>query len=341
MVEFIRFYSIGIINYFPSGLEKFFTKLLKIEFQSVEMKEIHASDLKPFAELEILYLDGNHFEYLEKGLFKFNQKLRAFSVTSNSISYIDPNIFDHLSDLSCLWLDGNVCKLPYVDNNPIKVREIIKNAKENCSNVMVLLDAVKVKMLNEMIENVEQVDRKHQKLHDQNSRSIEQLQGTMQRNFTFTYNKIQTLQYENSNSSLKLLNIDSKLQNDQRKSQEIFKKLQDSMQEKFNKSQNSLKELLATVTANDKKISQRMDALEQLKISNLNMKTENSLITLNRVVFIAIPVFLFFTILNIFLIIACFRKRINLHIQSNNEEIEASNLNIQSCEGNMEMTNIK
>jgi hypothetical protein len=120
------------VNYFPQGLDEYFSNLKSIRFSHVKIKEVHQSDLRPFAELIVLSFYVNQIEYIEKDLFKFNKKLKLVQFETNQLTYIDSNVFDQLN-LKYLYLGENKCMNMNAESQEGTLK-VIKEAKEKCSN---------------------------------------------------------------------------------------------------------------------------------------------------------------------------------------------------------------
>jgi Leucine rich repeat len=95
--------------YLPRGLEKFKPDLMILFVLYSHMREIHQADLKVFPALESLSLNGNKIQVLEADLFKFNTKLRIFSIFHNHIRHVDPSIFSHLQSMVFIRFEFNPC----------------------------------------------------------------------------------------------------------------------------------------------------------------------------------------------------------------------------------------
>jgi hypothetical protein len=68
------------VHFFPKDIEKFFQNLKMICIFICKLKEIHQSDLKPFANLMYLYLYHNEIEVIEEGLLDFNPNLEVIRI---------------------------------------------------------------------------------------------------------------------------------------------------------------------------------------------------------------------------------------------------------------------
>ncbi|XP_070501454.1 uncharacterized protein [Chironomus tepperi] len=133
-VEAFYVRSKGQIHFFPRGLNKIFKNLKGIQIYNTGLEEIHQSDLKHFPNLKHLNLYANNLEILEKDLFEFNPDLEYIYLSSNKISHIDSNVFDKLTKLKTLTLRSNPCIDMDASNNSTAVQNVIKTAKNQCTN---------------------------------------------------------------------------------------------------------------------------------------------------------------------------------------------------------------
>lgn len=136
-VKAVNMYN-GNINesFFPSGIESVFQNLERIQFNKMNLIEIHQADLKPFSELRVLQLSNNKLEVIEENLFEFNTKLEKIWIEGNQISYIHPRVFDHLSLLSNIDLSGNKCeeKLRFSIKRDKVIEDVRKINEKKCFN---------------------------------------------------------------------------------------------------------------------------------------------------------------------------------------------------------------
>lgn len=123
-------------EYFPIGMEKFFSDLFGIRLSSCGLKELHQSDLKALTNLEHLDLFGNKLDVLEEGLFNSNPKLEQISFDRNYLIYIHSTVFDDLISLNSLALHSNLCiNMRPVENNRNNVLTLVKTVKSKCSSL--------------------------------------------------------------------------------------------------------------------------------------------------------------------------------------------------------------
>lgn len=104
-----------IVKYMPIGMEKFFPHIKTILVFAVKLKAIVQSDLKPFAELETIYIWKNDVEILEDNVFEFNKDLQKVDMSFNKISELNQNIFKPLTKLVEVNFESN--KIETLDSN--------------------------------------------------------------------------------------------------------------------------------------------------------------------------------------------------------------------------------
>ena len=120
------------IEYFPRGLENFFTNLTGIAIWGSQLKEIHQEDLKAYTKLKYLSMGTNNIEIIEDGLFDYQPDIENIIFDRCKIFHISLTVFDNLSKLTTLYLYRNKCTDTYTSNDRKSVLEIIKNVKSNC-----------------------------------------------------------------------------------------------------------------------------------------------------------------------------------------------------------------
>jgi len=120
------------IEYFPRGLEKFFTNLTGIGIYDSKLKEIHQDDLKLYKKLKYLSLLKINIEIIEDGLFDYQPDIESIIFENMKIIHISSTVFDNLPKLTTLYLGGNKCTSKSSINNRAGVLEVIKSAKSTC-----------------------------------------------------------------------------------------------------------------------------------------------------------------------------------------------------------------
>ncbi|CAG9810096.1 unnamed protein product [Chironomus riparius] len=131
------------IEKFPKELQKF-PNLKSIQMNNCQLQALYQSDLKPFADLILIYMESNLIEVLEEDLFAFNPNLKLIGFGHNQIVHIDPNVFDHLTQLSDFYFYGVPCIGLSIYSSVDKVKEAIGIIKTKClnSDFMALVDKV-------------------------------------------------------------------------------------------------------------------------------------------------------------------------------------------------------
>ena len=97
------------LEYFPSGLFKFFGNLEGIAVQRSNLKMISKNDLRLFSNLRSISLYGNRLKVIENELFRYNPKLELISLFNNQLQQIFPSAFENLAHLQLLYLNSNPC----------------------------------------------------------------------------------------------------------------------------------------------------------------------------------------------------------------------------------------
>ena len=102
--------SNGVMNKFPTGIDKIFKNLEGIRITNMDLKSINQEDLNLFKKLKFLNLSSNKITSIDADLLKFNPQLEHISLANNEINQIDPQAFSGLKNLNQLFLRGNKCK---------------------------------------------------------------------------------------------------------------------------------------------------------------------------------------------------------------------------------------
>jgi len=140
------------INYFPSGLEKFFPNLKGIVISHSGLKEVHQSDLQPHSKLTYLSLPYNEIQIIDDDLFDSNLDMEMIFLQENQIFFIGSTTFDNLPGLVTLNLKENTCINKETKYNREAVMDIIKNVKNQCDNQ-------EISRLERMLETIENISK--------------------------------------------------------------------------------------------------------------------------------------------------------------------------------------
>ncbi|CAG9811682.1 unnamed protein product [Chironomus riparius] len=146
----IHFHISKQIQYFPRGLEKFYKNLKGIIIWHSQLKEIHQDDLKPYPDLNNLYLSGNGIEIIEDGLFDYNPDIKVIIFENTKLFHISPTAFNNLANLKTLFFNGNICTNLYSVQNRAVTLKVIKGVKNSCTSSDFL-------SLKKKLENLEEV----------------------------------------------------------------------------------------------------------------------------------------------------------------------------------------
>lgn len=140
------------IQYFPRGMEKFFKNLKGIIIWHTLLKEIHQEDLKPYPNLNNLYLSDNDIEIIEDGLFEYNLDLEVIIFEKTKLIHIGPTVFSHLTKLTTLFFNGNKCTNLYSVKDRALTLKVITGVRNSCVSSVFL-------KFKKMMENLEEIPR--------------------------------------------------------------------------------------------------------------------------------------------------------------------------------------
>lgn len=155
-VRGIKFDNITSLSFFPQNIENFFKNLTLILVRSSNLQEINQKDLRPFENLQYLFLAKNNLMTIEAELFEFNKKLKIIWLDMNKISQIDKHAFNGLDDLIMLDLSNNNCETNFIyAKTRTAVLEVVAKIKNGeCTSVANL-----IRNLKEDVENLQTQSR--------------------------------------------------------------------------------------------------------------------------------------------------------------------------------------
>lgn len=108
-VEAFR-YSFGrVLHSIPKNIDKFFPHLVVFEWSESDLKTITAEDLKPWSNLQVLYIAGNELVSLDGCLFIHSQKLQRVYLHRNEIIHVGHDLFTGLDELTHVNFESNRC----------------------------------------------------------------------------------------------------------------------------------------------------------------------------------------------------------------------------------------
>lgn len=134
------FYAVSrTIHYIPRGLKDIFPNIWGLRFDNTQLKHVTQKDFKQFPDLKMFISYLNQIEYLEKDLFKYNEKLEMVNFRSNRIRYIDPKIFDRLQNvIRYLVLEGTsiACGFRTANSNQACKKQLeLLNSTSACGKI--------------------------------------------------------------------------------------------------------------------------------------------------------------------------------------------------------------
>lgn len=93
----------------PDGIDNFFAYLIGIQWFRGNLMTIHAEDLRPFPDLQVIRLENNKLFALDSDLFKYTPKLQFIGLGNNLIQHIGLNMLNDLDNLAGVYFQKNPC----------------------------------------------------------------------------------------------------------------------------------------------------------------------------------------------------------------------------------------
>lgn len=90
-------------------IDKFFPKLIALDWFNTNLQAISASDIKQFAKLKVLSVSNNKLTSLESQLFSNTKKLQSIYFNNNQLRTVGAGIFSGLNDLTHAEFLNNPC----------------------------------------------------------------------------------------------------------------------------------------------------------------------------------------------------------------------------------------
>lgn len=126
------------LNFFPTGLTKFYKNLKTLSATRAGIKEISQEDFKVFGEnLTTIYFGHNKIQVIEADIFEFNPNLEKIYLHSNKITHIEEGALESLEKLNTITFNGNPCSMKgYNDfhGSRTKVLEFIEKLEYECKD---------------------------------------------------------------------------------------------------------------------------------------------------------------------------------------------------------------
>jgi hypothetical protein len=166
------------MNYmFHASNESLLENTKKFTIANANLISLNKEDLKVFRNLEILNVSRNPIEYLEKGLFENNAKVKEIYLNENNIKYIHPKVFVELSNLNILNLQKNLCINEYYGSQN-DIKGTMKTIISKCLNFEFELE-IQVEKINEILQQQVQTLQNHTKLIDFCTKSIDEIRASL------------------------------------------------------------------------------------------------------------------------------------------------------------------
>lgn len=120
------------LEYFPSGLEKFFPNLEKLVIAETGLKMLEKKDLEVFPALKTLLLNNNQLRRLNSDVFKANSELESINLSDNLLEYLGPDSLKSLANLKHLEMSNNAC-VNRTAQDSLEMKRLMIDLRENCS----------------------------------------------------------------------------------------------------------------------------------------------------------------------------------------------------------------
>lgn len=121
-----------LLEFLPTGIEKFFPNLEKIEISDSGLKNLTQNSLKNLTKLRFLILNNNKLEDIDSNPFEFNNKIEKVDLSGNQIKIFQVGSLKVLKHLKKLDLSNNLCINETADN-PFELKKLKINIYENCA----------------------------------------------------------------------------------------------------------------------------------------------------------------------------------------------------------------
>jgi hypothetical protein len=124
-------------EFFPIGLENFFTNIEVIVLSNTGMKSLTNADLQPFPKLKFFVATGHEIKSIQSDLFFGNKNLQVLGFNDGMLEYVGRNLLTHLKNLYSVDFNKNVCIDSFVepeDRYDASIRDIRRLLLKNCQN---------------------------------------------------------------------------------------------------------------------------------------------------------------------------------------------------------------
>lgn len=121
-----------LLEFFPSGLEKFFPNLEKLVIRQTGLRELSQDDLKNFPKLKSLDVSENQLEKLNGSTFQFNEKIEELNLSGNKLTSLGSDFLKHLKNVTKIDMSGNSC-INQTASDELEMKRLRIKLAENCS----------------------------------------------------------------------------------------------------------------------------------------------------------------------------------------------------------------
>lgn len=119
-------------EFIPTGIEKFFPNVERIEISRSGLKNLTQNNLKNFSNLKFLNLTSNQLDHLDSDVFEFNDKIEEIDLSENNLKSIRVASLKVLTNLKKLDLSNNLC-INETAENEVELKRLKIKLIESCS----------------------------------------------------------------------------------------------------------------------------------------------------------------------------------------------------------------
>lgn len=240
-----------------------------------------------FPNLKAINIEYAEMKEIHQKDLKPFADLEMLNLCGNRLEYLEEDLFAHNIKLKAFAADHN--KIAYIDPN------IFDNLK-NLSSLALVGNFCKMGWI---LKNRTYVENEIAVIKDKCSSPTLFIVKEMQNNLQISSNRLEEIIQKNKVESSQLI-------------QRLFDSMTQKLTDKLEKQARAGTEISRFVDLNHQNASS--DKLTQSKL-------DDALMTKNVSIYVVIPLAALVTILNIFLIISCFRKKLNVKIQSSDAKV--------------------
>lgn len=121
------------LEYFPTGLEKFFPNLEKLVITETGLKILEKEDLEVFPALKTLLINNNQLQRLNSNIFESNSDLENINLSDNKLDHVGADALKSLTKLKHVEMFNNVC-INQTAQDDLEMKRLRISLRESCSS---------------------------------------------------------------------------------------------------------------------------------------------------------------------------------------------------------------